>query len=147
MNISQLARAAEVTPDTLRYYEKQGLLAAPIRQSNGYRCYTDEDLKLVKFIRGAQSLGFSLAEIRMILPKLAQGQFGRTEIEQQLQAKMAQIDEHMRHLRTLKKELSATMASLRCQLNQPLATAHSTASDTGSGAGVAVLKQTFMRGR
>ncbi len=147
MNISQLARAAEVTPDTLRYYEKQGLLAAPTRQNNGYRRYAEEDLKLVKFIRGAQSLGFSLAEIRTILPQLAQGQFGRTEIEQQLQAKMAQIDEHMRHLRTLKKELSATMASLRCQRDQALATAHSTASDSGSGAGVAVLKQTFKPGK
>jgi DNA-binding transcriptional MerR regulator len=145
MNISQLARAADVTPDTLRYYEKQGLLATAARQSNGYRHYSESDLKLVRFIRGAQSLGFSLAEIRAILPQLAEGQFGRAEIEQQLHSKMAQIDAHISHLHTLKQELQATMASLRCQMDQPLAVNQSTATDSGSGAGVAVLKTTFVR--
>lgn len=147
MNISQLAHAAGVTVDALRYYEKQGLLAQPTRQANGYRQYDEAALKLVKFIRGAQSLGFSLAEIGAILPQLAQGQFGRSEIEQQLQAKMAQIDAHMRQLRTLKKELSATMAQLRCQRDQALATSETTASDSGSGAGAALVKSTFVRVR
>lgn len=109
MNISQLAKAVGVSTDTVRYYEKQGLISAPQRQANGYRRYTDTHVDLVRFVRGAQALGFSLAEIRAILPQVVQGTLGRSEIEQQLKAKMAQIDAHMAQLKTLKKELAASL--------------------------------------
>lgn len=143
MNISQLAKANQISTDTVRYYEKQGLLGAPPRQDNGYRVYTDAHVETVRFVRGAQALGFSLAEIRAILPQLAAGKFGRSEIEQQLQAKMAQIDRHVRQLKRLKKELAATFASLRCSPGQPVSTAQSIAPDSGSGAGVAITRQAF----
>lgn len=143
MNISQLAKANRISTDTVRYYEKQGLLGAPLRQDNGYRVYTDAHVETVRFVRGAQALGFSLAEILTILPQLAAGQFGRMEIEQQLQAKMAQIDSHLRQLQRLKKELAATFASLRCSPGQPVTTAQSIAPDSGSGAGVAITRQAF----
>ena len=106
MNISQLAKAVGVSTDTVRYYEKQGIISAPERQANGYRSYSAAHVALVRFVRGAQALGFSLAEIQTILPQVAQGTFGRTEIEQQLKAKMSQIDAHMAQLKTLKKELT-----------------------------------------
>ena len=138
MNISQLAKAVEVSTDTVRYYEKQGLISAPQRQANGYRRYTDTHVDLVRFVRGAQALGFSLAEIRAILPQVVQGTLGRTEIEQQLKAKMAQ-------LKTLKKELAATFSALRCAPHQPVAAAHATAPDSGSGAGVAVARRAFAK--
>jgi DNA-binding transcriptional MerR regulator len=143
MNISQLAKAVGVSTDTVRYYEKQGLIKAPERQANGYRSYTEVDVGLLRFVRGAQALGFSLAEIRTILPQVAQGTFGRTEIEQQLKAKMAQIDAHIAQLKTLKKELTATFDALRCAPTQPVSTAHVTASDSGSGAGAAVARRAF----
>lgn len=143
MNISQLAKAVGVSTDTVRYYEKQGLISAPQRQANGYRRYTDTHVDLVRFVRGAQALGFSLAEIRAILPQVVQGTLGRSEIEQQLQAKMAQIDAHMAQLKTLKKELAATFSALRCAPHQPVAAAHATAPDSGSGAGAAVARRAF----
>ncbi len=143
MNISALAKAAGISTDTLRYYEKQGLIAAAPRQANGYRSYTEADLTLLRFIRGAQALGFSLSEIRAILPVLAAGKLGRPEIEQRLQQKMAQIDLHMGQLQTLKAELAATYAALSCAPDLPVSTAASTASDTGSGAGVAVQRRRF----
>ena len=145
MNISQLAKAVEVSTDTVRYYEKQGLISAPERQSNGYRSYTEGHVALVRFVRGAQALGFSLAEIRTILPQVAQGTFGRAEIELQLKAKIAQIDTHMAQLKTLKKELTATFDALRCAPTQPVSTAHATAPDSGSGAGAAVARRAFAR--
>jgi MerR family copper efflux transcriptional regulator len=145
MNISQLAKAVEVSTDTVRYYEKQGLISAPERQSNGYRSYTEGHVALVRFVRGAQALGFSLAEIRTILPQVAQGTFGRAEIELQLKAKIAQIDAHMAQLKTLKKELTATFDALRCAPTQPVSTAHATAPDSGSGAGAAVARRAFAR--
>ena len=145
MNISQLAKTIGVSTDTVRYYEKQGLLQAPTRQDNGYRSYSATHVEAVRFVRGAQSLGFSLAEIRVILPQFARGQLGRTDIEQQLQAKMAQIDAHIKQLQTLKKELKATFASLRCANDQPVSTAQGTAVDSGSGAGVARARKSFAR--
>ncbi len=145
MNISQLAKTIGVSTDTVRYYEKQGLLQTPTRQDNGYRSYTATHLETLKFVRGAQSLGFSLAEIREILPQFASGQFGRIDIEQQLQTKMAQIDAHIQQLQTLKKELQATFASLTCATDRPVPTAQSIAVDTGSGAGKARARKSFAK--
>lgn len=145
MNISQLAKALDVSTDTVRYYEKQGILEAPQRQENGYRTYTPAHVQAVRFVRGAQALGFSLAEIRVILPQLARGELGRSDIEQQLQAKMGQIDAHILQLQTLKKELKATYASLSCAPDQPVSTAQSTAADSGSGAGAARARRTFTK--
>ncbi len=147
MNISQLAQAVEVSTDTVRYYEKQGLISAPQRQLNGYRSYTAAHVELLRFVRGAQALGFSLAEIRALLPQVAQGALGRAEIEQQLKAKIAQIDAHMAQLKTLRKELTATFDALRCAPTQPVSTAHATAPDSGSGAGVAVARRAFAKRR
>jgi len=145
MNISELAKAVEVSTDTVRYYEKQGLIDAPERQANGYRSYTEAHVGLVRFVRGAQALGFSLAEIRTILPQVAQGTFGRTEIEQQLKAKMVQIDAHMAQLKTLKNELTSTFKALRCSPTQPVSTANATSPDSGSGAGTAVARRAFTK--
>ncbi len=145
MNISQLAKAHEVSTDTVRYYEKQGLLSAPPRQDNGYRDYTQAHGETLRFVRGAQALGFSLAEIREILPQLAQGKFGRTDIEQRLQAKMAQIDAHIQQLKGLQEELQATFASLRCAPDQVVSTTHSTPVDSGTGMGVALARKTFAK--
>lgn len=145
MNISQLAKAVGVSTDTVRYYEKQGLIGSPQRQGNGYRSYTEAHVALVRFVRGAQALGFSLAEIRTIVPQVAQGTFGRTEIEQQLRAKMAQIDAHMAQLKTLKRELTSTFDALRCAPTQPVSVASATAPDGGSGAGAAVARRAFAK--
>ena len=145
MNISQLAKTIGVSTDTVRYYEKQGLLQAPNRQDNGYRSYTLAHVEAVRFVRGAQSLGFSLAEIRLILPQFASGQLGRTDIERQLQTKMAQIDAHMQQLHTLKKELQAAFASLKCARDQPVSIAQGTASVSDSGAGAAQARRSFTK--
>ena len=89
--------------------------------------------------------GFSLTEIRAIVPQLAQGALGRTDIEQHLQTKMAQIDAHIQQLQTLKTELAATFASLRCTPTQPIGTDAATAPDSGSGAGAAVARKAFAK--
>ncbi|MES2951357.1 MAG: heavy metal-responsive transcriptional regulator [Pseudomonadota bacterium] len=145
MNISELAKTNQVSTDTVRYYEKQGILQAPLRQDNGYRFYTQAHVESLRFVRGAQALGFSLAEIRSLLPQLVRGKLGRPDVEHQLQAKMAQIDAHIRQLQTLKKELQATFASLKCPSTGAVTTADSTATDTGSGAGVAVARKSFVK--
>lgn len=126
MNISQLAKITGVTTDSLRYYEKMGLLENPARQHNGYRSYEEADIRRVRFVRSAQTLGFSLAEIREIIPQLVSGKFGRTQIEEKLTAKIEQIDAHMKELRALKKELTTTFESLMCRKDAPLSMASAT---------------------
>jgi MerR family copper efflux transcriptional regulator len=143
MNISQLAKATSVTTDTLRYYEKQGLISAPPRQENGYRAYTEVHIELVRFVRGAQTLGFSLTEIRAVLAQVSAGTFGRAEIEQHLRAKMEQIDAHMRQLKTLKKELIATFAMLTCKPDKLVSAADRTAINFETGVGTDFVKQAF----
>ena len=145
MNISQLAKAINVSTDTVRYYEKQGLVSAPQRQANGYRSYTDTHIELLRFVRGAQALGFSLAEIRALLPQIEGGTFSRADIEMQLQTKMAQIDAHIVQLKTLKTELRATFDALSCTTTQPVSTANATAPSSASGAGLAVARRAFAK--
>ena len=62
--IGQLAKLAGVTPDTVRYYEKQKMLEHVVRREGGYRLYTDHDLQRLRFIRYAKQLGFTLESIR-----------------------------------------------------------------------------------
>jgi len=67
MKIGELASKAGVNIDTVRYYERQGLLPAPQRLSSGYRQYAPEDVSRLRFVRRAKALGFTLLEIRDLL--------------------------------------------------------------------------------
>lgn len=67
MRIGELAARAEVNIQTLRFYEREGLLKSPVRTASGYRSYTDSDLERVRFIRLCQGLGFTLREIQQLL--------------------------------------------------------------------------------
>ena len=98
MNIGQLAEQTGVSADTLRYYEREGLIEPPARAANGYRSYREADAQRVRFVRSAQALGFTLAEIRGILPQLNAGRMDRRAIEARLQAKIAEIDGHIRQM-------------------------------------------------
>ncbi len=128
MKISELAQTTGVTADTLRYYEKQGLLNVPQRQDNGYRSFSAADVQRVRFVRSAQTLGFSLAQIREVLPDLEQGRMGRTGIEARLNAKIAEIDARFAELRRLRRELVQTLASLSCAVDASLTLATTTRS-------------------
>lgn len=65
--IGQLAKLAEVTPDTIRYYEKRGMMSHDIRTEGGFRLYSQEDLRRLKFIRYGRQLGFTLEAIAELL--------------------------------------------------------------------------------
>ncbi len=65
--IGELAKLADVTPDTIRYYEKQQMMDHDIRTEGGFRLYSDNDLQRLRFIRYARQLGFTLEAIRELL--------------------------------------------------------------------------------
>lgn len=67
LKIGQLAKLADVTPDTIRYYEKQGMMTHEERTEGGYRLYNEQDLQRLRFIRYAKQLGFTLETIAELL--------------------------------------------------------------------------------
>ncbi|WP_196778823.1 heavy metal-responsive transcriptional regulator [Lysobacter silvisoli] len=67
MQIGQLAKRAGVAIDTVRYYERNGILPLPERQASGYRAYDERDVDRLRFLRRAKALGFTLTEIRDLL--------------------------------------------------------------------------------
>lgn len=146
MNIGKLADATGVSPDTLRYYEKEGLIAPPKRAGNGYRHYDESHVSRVGFVRSAQALGFSLAEIREIVPQLDAGTFRRHEIEARLHTKLAEIDAHIRQLEHLRRELQGTFAQLTCAPAAAVSFEGATATTTADAA-PAVRRGLRQRGR
>lgn len=72
MRTSEVADRAGVNPQTLRYYERRGLLPQPPRSTSGYRSYPDDTVRVIRFVKRAQELGFSLDEVEELL-ELARG--------------------------------------------------------------------------
>lgn len=104
MRIGNLAQAAGVSCDTLRFYEKQGLIRST-RASNGYRLYAPETAQLVTYIRTAQKLGFSLTEIGKSMPAIWSAPDPDAAVAELLAEKVKVIDERIAELQHLKKEL------------------------------------------
>ncbi|BAP89037.1 MerR family transcriptional regulator [Burkholderiales bacterium GJ-E10] len=67
LTIGKLAKARDISPDALRYYEREGLLAPSTKTDSGYRLYSEDAVRRVRFIQQAQACGFTLAEIRELL--------------------------------------------------------------------------------
>lgn len=105
MRIGQLAQATGLSRDALRFYEKRGLLT-PQRSSNGYRSYPAEAADWLRYVRTAQSLGFTLAEIEADLPLLAAGDASADSLRVALRRKLDDITRRVEGLTALRDELS-----------------------------------------
>jgi Cd(II)/Pb(II)-responsive transcriptional regulator len=120
MRIGQLAVAAGANVETIRYYERQGLLPAPMRSSSGYRIYASAHLERLAFIRHCRSLDIALDEIRALLRiKDARG-VDCHEVDSVLDAHIAHVAERIRELRGLERQLRA----LRRRCRQAREVAH-----------------------
>jgi DNA-binding transcriptional MerR regulator len=108
MRIGDIAQATGISRDTLRFYEKRGLLTAR-RSGNGYRDYPPEAVQWLSYIRTAQSLGFTLAEIEADLPLLADPGASSDAIRAALRAKLAEIDRRIGGLAALRADLAARL--------------------------------------
>ena len=109
----QLAARLGVNPETIRFYEKTGLLHAPKRGSNGYRVYDERDLLKLQLVRMARGFGFSLREITAFLAELDAGAPGFTEIECAVRKRIAEIDLEVEGLRRQQAELEGLLLGLR----------------------------------
>ena len=90
--IGKLARRAGVGVETIRFYERQGLLAAPIRKDSGYRLYPEHVLGRIRFIKRAKELGFSLREIKELLELRRNSSAPCEDVCAKAQAKIANIE-------------------------------------------------------
>lgn len=105
ISTSELAKQGGVNLQTIRYYERTGLLPKPPRSGSGYRQFTPDSVRRVRFIKRAQELGFSLKEIKELLAlRIAPGST-RTDVRRRAEAKIADIEGKVQHLRDMKKAL------------------------------------------
>ena len=105
MTIGKLARASGVGVETLRFYEREGLLPEPARTPSGYRQYPPESVARMTFVRRAKRLGFSLAEIRELLT-LAEAHGDRSQVKSIAAHKLAEIDKRIDELQRMRGVLA-----------------------------------------
>jgi MerR family copper efflux transcriptional regulator len=104
LTIGELARRAEVPIDTIRYYERNRLIAEPPRRPSGYRQYPEETLKRLRFIRRAKALGFTLEEIAELLA--LSGRRDVAAVKRTAQRKLAQIEHKIAELARIRDGLA-----------------------------------------
>jgi Hg(II)-responsive transcriptional regulator len=107
----QLAKKAEVGVETLRFYEREGLLPRPARTRSNYRQYPAETVERVQFIRRAQLLGFQLRDIKELLALHDNPDAGSRDVRDKAVAKLDDIDQRIKDLEAMKAQLTSLVAA------------------------------------
>ena len=116
--IGELARLAAVTPDTIRYYEKEDMMNAPARSAGGFRLYNDDDLQRLKFIRHAKQLGLTLDAIRDLLSiRIDPEHHTCQESKDIIKARLHEVESRIAELQMMRQ-------SLQCLSDACCGTAH-----------------------
>jgi len=105
VKIGALAAQADISIDTLRFYEREGLIASPRRLFSGYRDYPDDVLDRIEFIKEAKGLGFTLREIKELLSKGVKSTRECGPVTHKAQKKLAEMDSEIARLQRLRKML------------------------------------------
>lgn len=111
LKIGGVARRAGVNVQTIRYYERRGLLTKPPRTDSNYRAYPADAVRRVRFVKRAQGLGFTLNEIRALLTLRAGGRARCAGVYKRAKEKVRGIDEKVRTLQAMRKALSELMSA------------------------------------
>jgi len=101
----QLAKKTGVNPETVRYYEKMGLLPKAIRTESGYRLFSEEDVKRIKFIKRAKELGFTLKEIKELLQLRFETEGECREVREIAEIKLKDVQKKIEDLEKIKSIL------------------------------------------
>ena len=109
--IGALARNAGVNIETVRYYERRGLLLKPPRTPSGYRVFSEEAVRRLRFIRRAQQLGFSLKEVKELLGLQINPRTTCADVKRRSEAKIADIEAKARDLEAMRKALVKLVAT------------------------------------
>ena len=106
LTIGKVAKESGVGIETVRFYEREGLLEQPARKLSGYRQYDPEAIARLRFIKQAQRLGFTLREIRELLALKLDPKATRKHVKDRAVAKVADIDQRIADLKRMKKALA-----------------------------------------
>ncbi len=112
MRIGELAKSAGLTPDTIRYYEREGLLPLPDRTPSGYRDYGAEVVGDLKFIKKAQALGLKLSDVREVLEISSGGRPPCEHVRATVSARLTEVERRLKELRALRLTLRDTLERL-----------------------------------
>ena len=107
MRIGELGQATGVDIETIRYYEKAGLLPAPARSNNGYRAYNSAHLERLAFIRHCRALEISLADVKRLLGFVAHPNSDRGDIDRLIDAQLDRVKARLKSMRALEQQLTA----------------------------------------
>ena len=105
LTIGQLAKKADVNIETVRYYERRGLMPEPLRKESGYRQYSGEMVKRIQFIKHAKELGFSLKEINELLMLKLDARTSCSEVRNRAESKITDIEGRIKTLQGMKQAL------------------------------------------
>lgn len=123
VHIGEAAKLAGVSVDTVRFYQKLGLVQVPSRTTGGYRLFEEDQIHNLKFARHAQDLGFSLNEIRDLLA-LRQQPHACAEVRSMLKRKVADVREKIKNLAVLEAELAKALRNCDRELRAKRAVKH-----------------------
>lgn len=110
LKIGEVSKRSGIGIETLRFYEKGGLLSRPSRTGSGYRMYDSEVLERLAFIKRAQMLGFSLDEIKQIIAEKDAGQSPCPAVREVVRHRLEELDERMAQMRRYRRELAEALA-------------------------------------
>jgi DNA-binding transcriptional MerR regulator len=115
MNIHEAAQASGLTQDTIRFYERKGVLPAPPRQSNGYRHYTDEHVRTLRLAKGLRELGLPLSDVAPILRVAHDGTCRevRESMTRTFRHALSDVDARIEELERARDHLSQLLGGLR----------------------------------
>src|SRR5229473_6121810 len=119
LTISKVATAADVNIQTIRYYERRGLIPTPRRTPAGYRQYAEEAVARLRFIKHAQELGFSLQEIQELLGLRVRHGAACDTVERKTRQKIEVVQQKIRNLQRMKRTLERLAAA--CAVRRPTA--------------------------
>lgn len=120
MQIGRLAEGGGVSVQTVRFYERRGLLPNPPRKESGYRVYGEVDLRRLLFIRQAKALGFSLEEIREILRMRERGQCPCGSVLAKAEHHLQNVERQIRQLSSFKNQLRRAVKEWKTRGEQQL---------------------------
>jgi DNA-binding transcriptional MerR regulator len=109
LKIGVVARSAGVRIDTVRFYERRGLLPLAARASSGYRFFAPQAIDRILFVKKAQALGFTLDEIADILRAIDRGEANYKNGQERLLRVVARVDEKIAELRSVRRQLKAVL--------------------------------------
>lgn len=111
MKIGEVAKAAGIGIDAVRFYEREGLIAVPARRASGYREYTPDAVVNLRFIKRAKELGFSLKEISELLRLEASEGTTPADVRERAEAKLEDLEERIRSLQRMRRALRKLVES------------------------------------